>query len=191
MNGYSQSEPYRHAQVVLSFASTHMIQSEWQPYQNQPAIAIAYMWYTVDSDLATDIGFSMSTGIYPCANCAGTPQGFDAIVYSLHLGAGKWWRREGASAFITGGLLAAFSEYKEYALIGPNSYNVEYSSRGHGGIYIRSGADFRISKKGLRLGPFLDARLSTGSTKNSLYLNVNSVSFGIYFGIPDKSSDQM
>lgn len=170
---------------MVSLSNTHLFQSEWQPYQNQPGLGISYLWNTPDAKLAIDAGFSMSFSTNTCNQCISSnadEQTYDADIFSLHFGAGKWWRSEKTSTFLTSGIFGAFSEYKMVTPIaGTPDYKAESSGRGHTGLYIRSGLDFKMNQKGFRLGPFLESRISTSSAQKGLSLNASSFIAGLFF----------
>lgn len=183
---YPQTESYSQGQVMMNLAGTHLFQSAWEPYQNQTGLGLSYLRNMTDSKLAMDAGFSMSFARNPCENCtaSGTDkQTFDADIFSLNFGVGKWWRSEKASTFLTGGVFGALSDYNTYTPVsGTTTYLVESSSRGHSGLYVRSGLDFKMNQTGLRLGPFLESRISSGSNQKGVSLDVTSIVAGFYFG---------
>ncbi len=185
--GAAQQMSEKQGLASLGLGNNHLLQSSWAPYQNQAYFDISYTWKKSNKGIALDAGFSLSFAFNSkanqCSNCGKVMQ-YDADVASLRFGLGKLWRWQKFSFYLTGGGFGALSDIVMYTPI-PNSsaYAREYSSRSHGGLYFRSGMDFGINQKGLRLGPFLETRISTGKTEKSLYLNVNSIILGVYIGL--------
>jgi hypothetical protein len=181
---YSQK---REGQMNISIGNNHLFQSAWKPYQNQPWFGVSYFWKAKEHDVIMDAGFNMSFDFNDCTYCSPAftyEMTYDADVIALHFGLGKWWRNDPSSFFLMAGVLGVISEYATYT---PSTnmagFTKEYSSRLHAGLYLRSGMDFRITKKGLRLGPFLETRITTGETQSNLYLTVNGFIVGINLGI--------
>ena len=145
--------------------------------------------------VTVDVGMSLSFRFNNCDQCTSAASSsdmtFDADFVAFKVGVGKRWIEDGASFFLIGGALFAVSEYRFY-LTSPNGNMNDYvdSSRNHGGVYLKFGADWGIghgndNKLGAvsyRLGPFIETKITSGQSSQELYLNINSISVGVMIG---------